>query len=621
MKYTIKGNIITIKYVNNGKVKTMKLNINDKIDLDFFNKLQQANTNNQDSMCDIYNRNILKPTKKNVEHMTPLSLTKELERPKIVKQQELEQRKRELEQDKKNIEQEAEALLKPDVKLKDLKENEDLTDKINDDANKERVKEIIRKYKEIERIETMVINELNSMEIKSANTVTISELKNLTVNAYENINKTIMETKLNNEDKQDLANEIAEKIKPNIEQLKTSFGNTIGKVIAILRNKPEINDIKNTLTIFKTELLDELKKLPQNDDVVEDVEEDLNELQHNDDLGNIITKLELIEKKLDKLPNVFNDKTITKNELTLNELLKQFDRNTDFLNTRVGEIILKEFKSNIPTLKTLPQTPVEFAKQFVTNWSDTFGKSSSTKNTTLKSNIKYIIFIYNNSIYSTELINIFNKIKPKTIYIKDSSNFEFTDSSESFIWKLYNYSYEKINQIKFNDILEFIYINEPHYNKIIVSSKPPLYLKYNDSNATNSKYNTTINTKYFKFIEGPENDTKIMKILSSGYFKEQNPKDDDSIDFSEYDDSSNEESEGIYSGKLDLENATLDEKLNEIIQLLSRMNYNVFTTTPMYKESRNKYSKEPNTKKTNKNQYSDSKSKGIKTDLFTELDL
>ena len=181
MKFTVKGNTITIKYIHNGKVKTMKLDINDKIDLDFFNKLQQANPNNQDSMCDLYQRNILKPSKSNAEHLTPLTLTKEIERPKIVKQQELEQRKRELEQDKQNTEKEAEPLLEDGVKLKDLKENEDLTDKVKDGVDHEYVKRIIRKYRDIERVENMVVNELNSMEIKTANTVTISELKNLTV--------------------------------------------------------------------------------------------------------------------------------------------------------------------------------------------------------------------------------------------------------------------------------------------------------------------------------------------------------------------------------------------------------------------------------------------------------
>lgn len=623
MKYTIKGNTITIKYINNGKVKTMKLNVNDKIDLDFFNKLQQANPDNQDSMCDLYQRNILKPTKKNVEHLTPLTLTKEIERPKIVKQQELEQRKRELEEDKKNIEQQAESLLKPDVKLKDLKENDDLTDKVNNAEDIPKIKEIIRKYQNIERVENMIINELNSMEIKTANTVTISELKNLTVNAYENINKTIMETKLNNEDKTELADEIANKIRPNIDHLKKSFGNTIGKVIALIReNKTDIDDIQDTLKELNQNISDLLEKLPQNDDAVEDVQKELSEIQQNDDPKEIVNKLEQIEKKLDKLPNVFNDKTITKNELSLNELLKQFDRNTNFLNTCVGELLLKIFKSNIPILDTLPQTPTDFVKKFVVNWSDTFGKSESTRNTTLKTNLTNIIFIYNNSIYSTKQIDIFNKIKAKTIYIKNASNIEFTESSENYIWGLYKYPYENINQIKFNDILDFIYINEPYSNKIIVSSKPTLYLRYNDSKVENKKYNTTIYTKYFKFIEGPENDTKIMKILSNGYFKEQKPKDDDdSMDFSEFDDASNEESEGLYNGKLDLETASLDDKLNEIIQLLSRMNYNVFTTTPMYKESRNKYSKAPNTKKTNKNQYTDSKSKGIKTDLLTELGL
>ena len=294
MKFTIKGNIITIKYINNGKLKTMKLDIKDKIDLDFFNRLQQADPNKQDSMCDMYQRNILKPNNKNTEHITPLILTKELERPTVVKQQELLQRKRELEQDKKIIEEEAKTLLKDNIKLKDLKEDEDLTDKVEYGVDQEHVKNIIQRYHEIERIETMVINELNSMEIKTANTVTISELKNLTVNAYENINKTIMETKLNSEDKQELADTIVSLIKPDIKQLKSSFGVTIGKVIKLLQSTPDINNLKNILSEFESKLLEELQKLPPNDNIVESVKEDLSEIQQKSDQKIIMEKLKSI---------------------------------------------------------------------------------------------------------------------------------------------------------------------------------------------------------------------------------------------------------------------------------------------------------------------------------------
>lgn len=609
MKYIIKGSTITIKYINNGKVKTMKLNINDKTDLDFFNKLQQAPPNKQDSMCELYQRNILKPIKKNVEHLTPLTLIKEIERPKIVKQQELEQRKRELEQDKKDIEKEAESLLQEGVELKNLKENEDLTDKVKVDVNHERVKNIIRKYREIERIETMVINELNSMEIKSANTVTISELKNLTVNAYENINKTILETKLNNEDKQTLANTIVDMIRPNITKLKESLSTNISKVVKILKSKPNIDDVKKIVTELKNTLLNELNTLPQDDNVVEDIENDLNNIQNNDNTEIVINTLKTIEEKLDKLPNVFNDKTITKNELTLNELLEQFERNTDFFDQNVSGNILNTFKSNIPIIDNLPQDPREFASKIVINWSKTMGKKESTKNSTLKSTIKHFMFIYNNSIYSTETIGIYQDIEPIECYIPDDNNFTITESKpEQILWELYQYKIDELKTIYLKDIPKYIHINEP-YNKIIISTKPPLYLRYQNSDKANDSYaNATIYTKYLKYIEAPKNDTKIIQILLDGQIKEIMKN-------------NSEESEGLYSGKLDLDNATLDEKLNEIIQILSRMNYNIFTTTSMYKESRNKYSKEANTKKTNKNPYTSSKSKGIDLDLLSELGL
>ena len=54
-------------------------------------------------------------------------------------------------------------------------------------------------------------------------------------------------------------------------------------------------------------------------------------------------------------------------------------------------------------------------------------------------------------------------------------------------------------------------------------------------------------------------------------------------------------SEGL-SGKImiDLNKSTTDEKLNEIIRLLSQMNYNVFTTTPMYTDLRSSATRKNN---------------------------
>ena len=91
--------------------------------------------------------------------------------------------------------------------------------------------------------------------------------------------------------------------------------------------------------------------------------------------------------------------------------------------------------------------------------------------------------------------------------------------------------------------------------------------------------------------------------------KEENHDDTDEEENDEpqmKDDKKDDKSDGL-SGRImiDLNKSTTDEKLNEIIRLLSQMNYNVFTTTPMYKNNRYKQNQK--------------KSKGI--DLYDVLDL
>lgn len=617
MKYTIKGNTITIKYINNGKVKTMKLNVNDKIDLDFFNKLQQANPDNQDSMCDLYQRNILKPTKKNVEHLTPLTLTKEIERPKIVKQQELEQRKRELEQDKKNIEKEAESLLKPGVKLDNLNENDNLTDKVNNAADIPKIKEIIRKYISIDKALKIVIQQADNVDIQNATNVNINEIKNATVKTYQQLEDFITKADISKESQKELIDGLAKMI--GIVDVKDDTVIKIKYLLSIIQDLPFDTALK-----LKNEIIskheDPESSISANiiKDVVGDVEFKkmipliknvllLTELQTKDTVDNFIELFDIrgkikdiiddeYEDIINKLFSYFKDPIMTYEEAckllddvntaeSLKTFLQKFSKFSDLKASVYGIGLCKCYK--------------DYVLIFGTNQDD-FGNNIFGK---------ALYNLTNDSVDQSKLLNLTSAGKDYYVIITTKEHILTKESKEKIITTLqqmFSLTTTKYPIIKFSNI--------------------KLYIKYNpDTLVTINKTTNTTKLSYTSDVITSGGLNAFFKMVNK--LRKYKPDEESPIETYEpipiTDDmtSTMEEADGLYNGKLDLETASLDDKLNEIIQLLSRMNYNVFTTTPMYKESRNKYSKAPNTKKTNKNQYTDSKSKGIKTDLLTELGL
>jgi hypothetical protein len=616
MKFTVKGNTITIKYINNGKVKTMKLNIKDKIDLDFFNKLQQADTNNQDSMCDMYQRNILKPRNPNAEHITPLVLTKEIERPKIVKQQELEQRKRELEQDKQNIEKEAESLLKPDVKLDNLKENEDLTDKVNNADDIPKVKDIIRKYISIDKALKIVIQQADNVDIQNATNVNINEIKNATVKTYQQLEEFITKADISKESQKELIDGLAKMI--GIVDVKDD---TVIKIKYIL---PILQDLSMDTAL---KLKNEIISLHENPDdaisanvikeVVGDVEFKkmipliknvllLTELQTKDTVDNFINLfdirgkikeniLENYDDIIDQLFEYFNETKISYEEACelLNKVsdgescktfLQKFSKFSDSKATLSGVGLCRCYK--------------DYVLIFGAN-ADDFGENIFGKS---------LWGLSKSSDYSI-LKNIYIGKKSYWCNICKKEYLNNLDDPEDFIITL-----QSMMSLTKTDYLAFELNNVKLYYKYFPNT---IITNTNTKNTTKLTYTSdVINNGGLNAFFNVVNKLKKYKPDTKDLIIHDEP-----IPITEDMTSKMEEADGLYSGKLDLETATLDEKLNEIIQILSRMNYNVFTTTPMYKESRNKYNKEPNTKKTNKNPYTDSKSKGIKTDLFTELNL
>lgn len=596
----------------------MKLDIKDKIDLDFFNRLQQAKSDNQDSMCDLYQRNILKPNNKNTEHITPLTLTKELERPKIVKQQELQQRKAELEQDKKNIEAEAKTLLKQGIKLKDLSENTDLTDKVNNIEDIPILKDIISKYISIDKALNVVIQQAENVDIQSATNVNINEIKNATVKTYQQLEEFISKADISEKSQKELIDGLAKMI--GIVDVKDD---TIIKIKYLLPILPDLS--LDTALKLKNEIISKGEK-PEDGieaklikDEVGEVEFKnmipliknqllLNEAQNKDIVNNFIKLFDIrgkikeilnedYEDIIDKLFEYFREPPITYDEAcdgldkvssaeTLKTFLQQFSEFSDKKATLSGvglcrcyeDYVLvcasddKDFKNNI------------FGKA-IYNLTQESAEQSMLKGITIQTKRYYVI------------------ITTKDYLLKEESKTKIIDTIQKML-SLNKTDYFALNLNKVN--LYFKY----QANASITNTET--------SNQTKLTYKSDVITSgglnnFFRNVNKLQKYETDKKEKDSSEEEELKP-----MSITENMTSTMEEADGLpYSGKLDLSSATLDEKLNEIIQILSRMNYNVFTTTPMYKETKNKFNKESSTKKTNK----DSKSKGIKTDLLTELGL
>lgn len=630
MKFTIKGNIITIKYINNGKLKTMKLDIKDKIDLDFFNRLQQAKTDNQDSMCDMYQRNILKPNNKNTEHITPLVLTKELERPKIVKQQELQQRKQELEQDKKNIEEEAKTLLKQGIKLKDLKESEDLTDKVNDVKNVPILQDIISKYISIDKALNVVIQQAENVDIQSATNVNINEIKNATVKTYQQLEEFISKADISEKSQKELLDGLRKIL--GTEDFSEDTPINVGSLESILPTIP-------------FQIGQKIRSLIDEDNLDKDVNitaGDIKKIVGEDDFNKIIPYL--------KNTLLLSAQQLNQIQTTLKQIIEQKDTIGETLEKDHKKII-KKFIKNLP--KPIKTVTINDKTYDLSTYEALIEYLSNNTITGIK-DLLYEAGITNpkSFTYSIPLVYITKKYLFAAWDSKDS-DYTIIDDEKNLLLKILSLfgkderyfkrkGYEK-SPLYFKicaiNVEDFLTSHTKDIANILISS---FCLISKTSNSITYKYNEDLNL-YFNFdiINQFLKQTTAYKancLLLQGditsYFDlfgdmfkntQKHIKPKQTIQKISYDEDleeytseeSDEESEGLYSGKLDLSNATLDEKLNEIIQILSRMNYNVFTTTPMYKETKNKFNKESSTKKTNK----DSKSKGIKTDLLTELDL
>lgn len=610
MKYTINSNSIDIEYIADSKRKKLKLNNNDAIDMDFFNQLLAAKPNKRDAMCELYRRKILKESDDDVVHITPLKLDKELKPSKYAEKEELKRRREELERDKNGIKEEIDNLLKIDSKNKDIK-SLDKSD-LNNDADEPQLKELQRKYMEIDKIHQMIVNQIDSLEIGTADTVNIKELKNLTVNAYENINKSIMETKLSEADKQRLVNSIADSIRPNLESITNAIRGSIRIMkegIQNINNNTDINYMTaqeqiNTLYanlvavvlvakngLAKQESLDEIQL--SLDEIKLQIE-DIQTPDYSSELEDITTKLEEIEKTLPKIVPVASKEALKETEENIIEAINMPKQQMDTLLNLPANLwypytqLTRQYNSNITDEISIDQlikdkilTPA--SRQRTGNKLDRMTANQCHEVPCFHTNTA--LYLTKESFNSSPFVK-FVDIEPKTLPKKRPDTRSGYHNSGVY----YIVPKNRIDELKVADIIEFLTTQEikkifNNWVQKYPKNKPLCYLEIT------VVMNTTDYATYVQDIKCiKQTDGTIQNLLDIRKNEIKEEKEDE-------DDSSNESSEGL-SGKImiDLNKSTTEEKLNEIIRLLSQMNYNVFTQTPMFKNNRYTQSSKNNSK-------------------------
>lgn len=602
MKYNINNNSIDIEYIANGKRNQLKLNNDDAVDMDFFNQLMKANSNKRDAMCDLFKRKILKEDDGETIHIQPLKLDKELKPSKYAEKVELQRRKAELERDKQHIAEEAKVLLKEEAKKKDITT---LTkDDLNNENDLNKLKEIQARYIEIDKVHKMIINQLDSLEIGSADQVNIKELKNLTVNAFDNINKQLVDAKISEKDKQDIADSVANLIKPNYGQIKRLIDN-LKNQLKQLRNQTKNSHelISDNLLTFNNSIvtlgskINEMKAELPKSEIFEHLTENLESLNDNiallrehldgeeqkekeeesseDDsieikkiYDELSSKINTLEQKVEQLPKVFNEATIETREQTLIRLAQDVKFRKEFRKKVIDYKILENyFRERLPiyndTFDFLDYD--KFLKFLFEKGTPPSVKWQKFNSKTIEKNYQHLAFLKETdkglALFALNE-SIFRKFWNDRVYAKYGAfhNLIYHNSLN-----FYYIPFSAFNNKSLADFAKILTLAN-YGDKPVIYDDPPLYLNIWAGVWTKTPTGDTGLAHYPQFIVN-DGDKDLLAFFGTrgGIINHDEEK----------------------SGKIniDLNQSSTNEKLNEIIRLLSQLNYNVFTTTPMYKQS------------------------------------
>lgn len=666
MKYFINDNTIEIEYIANGKRKKMQLKNDDKTDMDFFNQLMSAKSSKRDAMCDLYKREILKKTDPNSVSIQPLKLSSELKKSSVAEKQELNQRKKELEQDRENTIREAKLLVKVKSRHKDI--NSLTYEDLIDDEDEDRLKAIQARYNEIDRVYKLVVNQVENLDINNVTSVRINEIKELNVETFKKLEEYVGKFDLSNSSKEELMKEFKQIL--GFQDLKD---NTIIPVSYLISAIPEMN----TNAAIKVREALEMNQINPNQsiefgvlkdyigkDIFKSIEiplknalllslKDSNDFAENFqrffDLDTNIKKYvdenwnEFIESLINNFKEPSTEFTSMKSQIqwfAALDQLKMLLRNLDYIKKE------GEFAINKPIMINFKSYTLLIYRNN-SDWRENYLGELLSKLTDDKRN-------QSQKLIYTQTITIDNRRASQkyNIYIKIISS-EYMLSSEGkktlldkFI-NLLSIQYTKYKSIKpYNIQFYFNYYPIAEITTQIKSDIMKLgdifnFLKVKDEVISADKEIKRSQTQ----SQTPSKQQKVTPInLSNTRLDEFSSDFSDSDLFDlEIDDTEllldspkpkqtptqpKELSKGLdedLSGKImiDLNKSDVEDKLNEIIRLLSQMNYNVFTTTPMYSKVKNKGSKNMRSNQRGqeytKNNSRDKTSQGI--DLYDILNL
>ena len=606
MKYEVTGDTIIIKYIADGKYKQLELNKNDNIDLDFFGQLIKAKNNKQDAMCDLYAREVLSYDP-SPERITTMSLTKVEEPSDYTKKEAAKLRIEELTRDLKVVEKEIQSLIRLSHKEKRI---EDLVPDYleNKETDEERFKELKVRYLQIK---DLIEKEERKYDTSKSEPLTHDQLLKKVSNEFENkITKVVGSSTERRRVIEEIVNEISpkEELTKEIETLEKSlnrFNEDVGKEFEKIKNNYARNKFK--------------KEEENSDDDLDDIDEQFKEyyskLKFSDEelevlktetltKKNILEQLVVIQKQIAKIISILNKTDIKKNtkQILENIYSKLNTKNIDIFNhLNTLENTIKEIQKlnqdnkimytpdtvnkvlkgvndvleEVYKIRLLYEQPI--TDEFITNFMKKIPQIKST-NILKLINVNQIIIKtdeYLQTLFDKDILLIWKEPFKEIIYSNQNLFGIAKDITKTYYGKKCKVFYLKISELKsktFGLFKDYITTNETKFPLPI--ENPKLYLNLRQNVQTLSPKlpnNQYIDAKYTGFTLDQTNLSNILNRISVGY-----------------------EGKGVClnnenSGKIDLDRASTEEKLSEIIRLLQNIGYNLFTLTPNYEESeRNK---------------------------------
>ena len=579
MKYEVTGDTIIIKYIADGKYKQLELDKNDNIDLDFFGQLIKAKNNKQDAMCDLYAKEVLsyEPAQERISNM---SLTKVEEPSEYTKKESAKLRIEELNRDLNLVKEEIKNTLAPIYKhktpeeLKDIKLTDDYLSNKNDDVNK--LKDLLSKYNSIKK---MIEKEQKTYDDNTKNNLSQDQLINKITKEFETkINKVV-----NTSDEQKKAVELFKNtLKPNESinyELEKIFNliEDLKELIEKYKDETEISErepLKDSI-VKNLKLLSEYINLTYNLLKTTTIDNDISERLYpykekfsNKDYNEKIDEyLEELKDILDHIKEENDDDKINYTKATHEKIVKATNKlltENNRLQWLFEQTLSPKFVNDL--IEAIPDELITGSK------SNKFAAIKTNHITNLND------IVLQDALDGTDIILLWYDTQDEYIYSNQKifSNFEFDKEAEITINKnTLTYQCYKISKANFQNQKYSIFRNYITTNK--TEFKLPL-----------DSIDLYLNLESFVDSNEIEYNGKKYKINYNGYDLKQTSISsliDIISGYGQGEGINSKQSNGIYSGKIDLDKASTEDKLSEIIRLLQNIGYNLFTLTPNYEES------------------------------------